>query len=283
MSWHFSRALVGDYSEACCVDLERFAPLKLSHTPQAYCSKDRMKAFSRLSRSGMTFAPLTEDLGEELLTWFREGFHARTSVSQDQEQGSQAHDLDSGKKWPELLARWDQASSSWRTRQRLLLGDLELFSGTWPRWGMMRNGECWERTMPGHHTSGTGFGLWPTPAAIDYRGANSQQHVATNGTGRKHMDQLPNAVIHGGTGTRQTWSTPCAQDYRRRGPNSKQQGLPESVHLENKAGQLNPDWVEWLMGWPIGWTDLRPLGMDRFQQWLDLHGKYCTEEAIEHL
>jgi hypothetical protein len=38
------------------------------------------------------------------------------------------------------------------------------------------------------------------------------------------------------------------------------------------GGQLNPSWVEWLMGWPIGWTDLRPLGMDRFRQWLERHG-----------
>lgn len=24
-------------------------------------------------------------------------------------------------------------------------------------------------------------------------------------------------------------------------------------------GSLNPDWVEWLMGWPIGWTSLKPI------------------------
>jgi hypothetical protein len=39
------------------------------------------------------------------------------------------------------------------------------------------------------------------------------------------------------------------------------------------GGQLNPNWVEWLMGWPIGWTDLKPLATDKFQQWLDSHGK----------
>jgi hypothetical protein len=39
------------------------------------------------------------------------------------------------------------------------------------------------------------------------------------------------------------------------------------------GGDLNPDWVEWLMGWPIGWTDLQQLEMDRFQAWLDSHGK----------
>lgn len=25
------------------------------------------------------------------------------------------------------------------------------------------------------------------------------------------------------------------------------------------GGQLNPTWVEWLMGFPIGWTDLEDL------------------------
>ena len=38
------------------------------------------------------------------------------------------------------------------------------------------------------------------------------------------------------------------------------------------GGKLNPQWVEWLMGWPIGWTDLQPLGTDKFQAWLRSHG-----------
>jgi hypothetical protein len=33
--------------------------------------------------------------------------------------------------------------------------------------------------------------------------------------------------------------------------------LPDKVNLvEGKIGQLNPTWVEWLMGYPLGWTDL---------------------------
>ena len=42
------------------------------------------------------------------------------------------------------------------------------------------------------------------------------------------------------------------------------------------GGQLNPPWVEWLQGWPIGWTELRPLEMARFQQWCDSHSKPST-------
>jgi hypothetical protein len=33
------------------------------------------------------------------------------------------------------------------------------------------------------------------------------------------------------------------------------------------GGQLNPDWVEWLMGWPVGWTSLEPLSAERFRAW----------------
>lgn len=47
-------------------------------------------------------------------------------------------------------------------------------------------------------------------------------------------------------------------------------GLKEIV----RGGALNPEWVEWLMGVPIGWTALQPLAMDRFRQWLEGHGIY---------
>ena len=37
---------------------------------------------------------------------------------------------------------------------------------------------------------------------------------------------------------------------------------------------LNPDWVEWLMGWPIGHTDLKPLAMDKFHEWQRQHSPF---------
>jgi len=33
------------------------------------------------------------------------------------------------------------------------------------------------------------------------------------------------------------------------------------------GGQLNPDWVEWLMGWPIGWTKTEPIELD-WRNWV---------------
>ena len=41
--------------------------------------------------------------------------------------------------------------------------------------------------------------------------------------------------------------------------------------VEQNGGRLNPTWVEWLMGWPLGWTDLKPLEMAKFQEWQQQH------------
>lgn len=56
------------------------------------------------------------------------------------------------------------------------------------------------------------------------------------------------------------WPTPTAADSYTGGMKSSQQ-KPGSRHSLNLAdavvgGQLNPTWVEWLMGFPTGWTEL---------------------------
>jgi hypothetical protein len=55
----------------------------------------------------------------------------------------------------------------------------------------------------------------------------------------------------------------------------------ESPTEGRALGLLNPDWVEWLMGWPIGWTNLKPLETDKFQQWLDSHGISLNKNEIQ--
>ena len=87
MSWLFSRVLVEEYLGESSSDGEQSAPSSGNPTPQAYLHPDRMTAFSRPSRFGMTFAPLTESRGAELLTWFLEGFRAKTLAQQEKEQG----------------------------------------------------------------------------------------------------------------------------------------------------------------------------------------------------
>lgn len=37
------------------------------------------------------------------------------------------------------------------------------------------------------------------------------------------------------------------------------------------------EWVEWLIGWPLGWTDSKPLATDKYQQWQQQHSAFCQE------
>ncbi len=48
-----------------------------------------------------------------------------------------------------------------------------------------------------------------------------------------------------------------------------------------KSGQLNPAWVEWLLGWPEGASDWLPLETARFQQWLLSHGMCCGGGSVD--
>ena len=59
---------------------------------------------------------------------------------------------------------------------------------------------------------------------------------------------------------------------------SKNNGAPSQMKRNSKplnaevGGSLNPPWVEWLMGWPLGWTDCAHSATAKFRQWLYLHG-----------
>jgi hypothetical protein len=77
MSWLFSQALVVEYLGENFSDGEQSVPLNGNPTQQAYCAPDKMTDFSRLSQFGMTYKPLTESRGEELLTLYLEAFHAK--------------------------------------------------------------------------------------------------------------------------------------------------------------------------------------------------------------
>ena len=272
MSWLFSQVLVEEYSGDISSDGEQSVQLSGNPTQQAYLSPDKMTEYSRLSRFGMMFKPLTEDRGEALLMSYLAAFRAKTSLPQEKEQGLTESDQECGEKWRGSFTKYDPDSSSWKTHQCSLLGDLDEFSGTWPQWGLMRDGECWEQQMSAHRTSETESGLWPTPCATDYKGSGKTGEL---------RDRLDYAVERGATKSKvYKFPTPNASDHIQRKTSASwaAQGRVNYV-LSNpeitgvNGGKLNPTWVEWLMGWPLGWTDLKPLEMDKFQKWQEQHGR----------
>ena len=351
---HFSQVRAGESSGANSSGGEPSAPSSETHTPQAYCASDRMREFSRPSRSGMTFAVLTESLGEGVLTWCQAGSRVRTSPQRDGEQASTESGPASGVRWRELFKRYDPATSSWKTHRCLFGADLPESSVILPRWGMMRDGGLSERLTLALPTSGNVSGLLPTPRATDgskgsrsiegtmremergrnldlgmvvkmwptpntegyrsdgelkllaemvgdtpeFQAMSSRDCRSKKRAALRRLGNDANAVTIGGaTGTdstqptaivqnstngngpdtthinqvRKMFLTPTCQDAKNNGSASQQVRNTKPLNVV-VGGSLNPTWVEWLMGWPIGWTDLGPLGTDKFRQWLHSHG-----------
>ena len=167
------------------------------------------------------------------------------------------------------FALYDLNSHSWKTSQvSFLTNTLDEFSETWPKQGMMQNGVCWELTMWVPPIEGKESGLWRTPDAwLGKRGPKAKNSYLKALKTGKHAINLLDQVIHG-----RKWPTPNARDALK-DTSPKRDRLPDAVGSDPHGGKLNPDWVEWLMGWPIGWTDLKPLEMGKFQQWLQQHGR----------
>ena len=173
MSWLFSQVLVEEFLGENCLDGEQSVQLSGNPIQQAYCAPDKMTDFSRLSRFGMMFKPLTENLGEELLMSFRAAFHAKIcQLPIKTEMGLTEKEADYGKKWQGLLAKLDPSSFLWKTAQCSLLEDLEQSFQTFPKWGSMQNGACWEQIPLVLTTDEKEFGYLPTPTASDQYNGN---------------------------------------------------------------------------------------------------------------
>jgi hypothetical protein len=99
--------------------------------------------------------------------------------------------------------------------------------------------------------------LWPTASARDWKDTPGMARESPDGKSRK--DQLARAVYA------DLWPTPRAAEAQHHGRVSvNHKGQTDTAEAVNQAqiavghptGSLNPTWVEWLMGFPIGWTDL---------------------------
>jgi len=103
---------------------------------------------------------------------------------------------------------------------------------------------------------------WPTPTTQEIEHPDAE----LTETGRRlsrdgksdHSLNLADTVQHNQTAN---WPTPAtsnakgASKKRYAGSPDYRGNLDEAVRTNEHSGQLNPVWVEWLMGFPSGWTD----------------------------
>jgi len=257
MSWHYLQGQEVASWEGDCLDgapsaLSRLIPMRA----ESY-SLDRLTDALTDSQSGTTCGPLTECNGAGMSMSLVEDSHVRTSAQLERERESPEQSPVCGWKWRALLVRYDLDLSLWKTQTCLFPEVLPWSSVTLPTWGMMHDGECWERIMSELPIRDIGFGLWPTPVADGDRTTN----YAQGGT------SLGFAV--------RNWPTPTCHDRKGKSGATRGRGAVGGPCLTMVVGgTLSPMWVEWLMGWPIGWTDCDALEMDRFRRWFDSHGKH---------
>ena len=172
-----------------------------------------------------------------------------------------------GEKSSEYYGRRNQHGSWEKTFQDSLLlsedNSLGVSSMTWSRWGLAWDGVAMELKILEQFTKETGFSSLPTPTANDAKNNGSPSNWRRN--------SLPlNTIV--------LLATPTAsQDYKAVRPLSpseangthgktlvgdvgNQLGVEIGESGESERLYLNPEFVETMMGFPIGWTSIEPNG-----------------------
>ena len=113
----------------------------------------------------------------------------------------------------------------------------------------------------------TGYGLWATPNTMDYLPQRSAEAtIRHQEESRRNRTRPGNLREQVNPETMRLWPTVRASEYKDTGP----VGSKSHQHMKNRnylcaqvkeesqpTGMLNPTWVEWLMGYPTGWTELK--------------------------
>jgi hypothetical protein len=173
----------------------------------------------------------------------------------------------SGQKWLGLLKSYnldgslakmcvDLLTSQWASSAAFL---------TWRASGIKPSHLLFQLAPSMPRTDETGSGLWPTPNAREKGGGEYQDPEKIKARMEKgHQSNLGDMV--------KLWPTVSASDWegagtslkaiQREADKSNLWGTVMKAELPNHVGgALNPTWVEWLMGYPTGWTDLKPSEM----------------------
>jgi len=244
----------------------------------------------------------------EWLTSYRRAFRARNFPSQT--TCTQARALPelviktNGLQPSKPYASLNQNMSSWKMSSDSLAATAisDKSSVTWPRRGMMLDGTVYPVSMPEQVTSEDEYGSldassgdeFTTPvicsnvSAAEKRGVPNVIATTTNATASEadkttstNTEKYPVSFKRG----LRIWPTPTVNDSKNTA--GKEQFNRNSLPLNaavcvddsgeiipaNLGKLMNPNFCEWLMGWPEDWTGLQPLATDKYQQWWRLHGR----------
>ena len=236
-----SRAEAGGSLPTSCLDTTPLAQSKSKHIPERFCFNGSLTDAYLNSLFGTTceHSDLTTQTPAPTSTGCAESeanslsvadSPARTSHPQGRAQASPESEVGSGKSLLASLARYDRATSSWRTHRSSSGVASKSFSEILPQWGMILDGELYPQDVSVDHRSASDSGYWPTPSGTR--------------SGKNHV-----------VGRLDEWG---GSSNRFRGTSL------QSVRC--------PDFEEWMIGFPVSWTALTPLGTDSLRLWQQQHG-----------
>lgn len=225
---------------------------------------------------------------------FTVGSPAKTLAMQDAELVWKESEADYFLRSLGSQARYNRHLYSWKTSEALLLPESESWQGKWCGWGMILAGEYFPLRTWARRTDVIDGGYWPTvckAAEAPNLGSNKRNGPRSLIQVARENWPTPRASEWKGCGPKGSksqkymlkkkylcatvaeYATPQARDFRT-GQHSRWENKERSRNLNDQiGGQLNPTWVEWLMGYPSEWTVLEDWAMQWFRPKREKHLK----------
>jgi len=180
------------------------------------------------------------------------------------------------KMWPTVRSSSANEASSKEIQNNNPKARLEVEIQNWPTPRAME---------PGSTSPGYGKGLkntainWRTPNASDGEGGIMEWR-----DGKAAKLKLRDHSVH----AVKSWATPTTRDWKDGNANNQTKTnsllgrqAPRAMSSGSKSQiTLNPQFTNWLMGWPIGWTKFEPLEMEWFRWFALMRGEFSRMECV---
>ena len=292
---------------------QRSATSSANHTAAVCSPSALKMGFSTMHPSivAMSETLFGTDMQDNIAAWltsYRRAFRARNFPSQTTcTQAGALPELEiriNGLQPSQQFASLNQNMSSWKMSSdcSVVTAISDKYCETWPRRGMMLDGTVYPVSMLEQATSDAESGSLAgsngdeseTPetcsnaSAANKRGAPNVTATTTSAIALEavnltstNTEKYPVSFKRG----QRVWPTPTVNDSKNTAGKEQfnRNSLPLNAAVcvgdggniipENLGKLMNPNFVEWLMGWPVDWTGLQPLATDKYQQWLQLHGR----------
>lgn len=253
MAWIYLAESAGSRSHLVH-GLDQSPTVKLTDMLSRCCCRELVMGHYLEVQSGMTLHRLEAPCYQVQSTSSREDSHARTSALLELERAWEASEADFSSTSQGLSVKQTRDLYFSKTSQQLELVASTMSRKHLPSSGMIVDGRLYQPPKLAPRTLEKGGSCLPTPCAKE-GGYNKGGGSGRVGKIRPSLSTMARAHL---------WPTPRASEAGREPSGTKDRGSKTTL-CEKIGGQLNPTWVEWLMGYPLGWTELEDWAMQWFR------------------